>query len=62
MTALSPLTTRISDEEVIRAGDVADFCDEIWANAFGTAPLGKPEPVSRLGPNGRVSLSQERGK
>jgi hypothetical protein len=30
----------------VRAGDVIDFCDRIWANAFGTGPGGPegPEP------------------
>jgi hypothetical protein len=33
---------------------------EIWANAFGTALVGKPEPQStvRLGPSGDHRLSQ----
>jgi hypothetical protein len=36
----------------VRAGDVIDFCDRIWTNAFGTGlggPDGDPSPsVSAL--------------
>jgi hypothetical protein len=48
--------------DAIRAhawGDLfEDMIERPWANAFGTGLVGKPEPVSRLGPDGRPSLSQ----
>jgi hypothetical protein len=58
MTLRSTITKA---NEAIRGHDVGDFCDLIWANAFGTAPLGKPEPQSPLsfGPSGECRFRKE---
>jgi hypothetical protein len=46
--------------DAIRAHDLSDVIDQLWANAAlprVTGLVGKPEPA-RLGPDGRPSLSQ----
>jgi hypothetical protein len=49
--------------ESIRGHDVGDFCDLIWANAFGTG-LGGPErdPSPSVSALRAPSLSQEKSK
>lgn len=50
----------LTDLQSRRAFDIADACDRIWANAFGTALAGpeglEPQSVSMLR---TASLSQE---
>jgi hypothetical protein len=62
MTSLRSTITKAN--ESIRGHDIGDVCDRLWANAFGTAPLGKPEPQSPLsfGPSGECRFRKEQSK